>query len=248
MAKTLPLEESLKHLIVNTCKTAQLLGIIDISIENIPDAIRVRGFSQTFGSPVVINHEVATKLPFRALAINDCKQFLAKLHLAESQDTMHDSILTIDPNTDFVNNIEFKKSPSSKGNKFNLKFNIGNPESVKAPKSIKDTVCFEFAITPDLSKIMNQSIKAMGSNDITLVFDGTELLYEIKTQTKDIFRSSISEIDKKNSNPFVYTYPFSALNPLIQHNTDDNSIFKITNRGLITCKVHDITTYILPRM
>lgn len=242
---TVQLPENIKMLMYSAAKVATSLHIQDISLEVNNKGTMIRGFTNNHGSPVIINHVYDLTLPFQSFAINDCKQFIARYDLAESQDSNFDSTMVVDGNTNKVTTLAMKNSKG--GKRFSLEFNTGNADTVRAPKGVKDTIIFNFELNSDLISNIDKSIRAMGGEDVTIIFDGTELSYEIKTGAKDVFKSVISVIDNDNNQPaFAYSYPFSALKPSMTLN--DTNTFGITTRGLLHCNLKGMTVYLLPRM
>lgn len=240
------LDDNIKNILINSCEAAASLGIIDISLEHNNKGIMVRGFTGDHGSPVIINHTFTQlTLPFQSFAINNCKNFLARYVLANSMDSNHTTQINIDDNSKMVNSIQFKNVDKSK--KFQLKFLAGNANTVKAPKGINDPVCFSFDIDKTITSEMSKAIRAMAGTEITLIYDGSELSYEIKTgdNNTDVLKSTIHTNETNENISFAYSYPFSVLSPILSKN--DTSTLHITTRGLLNCSINSLNIYLLPR-
>lgn len=239
------IDSDLWSLIVRANTVARLMGVEEISIEDTVKGNLIRGFNASMGAPVIINHFIEhITLPFKAFAIHNCGSFIDKIKLAQSRDPDFRAEITIDDNTKIVTSIHFK------GKKFKLDFNAGKPETVRAPKGIKDTNAHQFSIKPEDIVSINQSIKAMKAEDITFISDGNVISYEVKSGPKDVFSIDLCEsFDSHktgNDRQFVFSYPFKTIFPVLSK--CESHQFNLTNNGLLNCHVDGINVYVVPRI
>jgi hypothetical protein len=234
-------------ILTRATQVARIMNIEEIAFDDHAKGKMLRGFDATHGAPVILNHifeDDELELPFKSLAINSCSSFIDKLKLAQTRDEEYITNITIDDNSQKVTEIHFR------GKKFKLDFNTGNSDTVRAPKSIKDTTAHSFNMLPKDIATLNQSIKAMKGEDVTLISDGTNISYEVKVGAKDVFSLDICDnfdsVAEKNNRSFVHSYPFKTLYPVLS--SCEDCLFHITTRGLLKCKIEGITVYVMPRM
>lgn len=241
-----PIDPVIWSVLMRATRVARTLNINEISLEDSPRGKMIRGFDATHGAPVFINHVFEPDeldLPFSALAIHDCDSFVNKTKLAESRDESYKAYIDINSNTMNVDTIKFS------GKKFKLEFSAGKPETVRAPKKVNDTTAHTFKIEPRDITALNQSVRAMGGEDVTLVSDGSTVFFEVKIKSKEIFSMELStELTSVNpaNKSFVFTYPFKTFYPLVS-NCEECS-FNITSRGILNCKIDGINAFAIPRI
>lgn len=238
------LTNDMMDLIYRSIQAANTMGISSISIEQNEVGKMIRGFSADFGAPVVICHTLTDELPFRAFAIHDCRSFGTKLVLAQKKDGNFKPMANINENTNFVTDVEFK------GGGFKLKFNAGRPDTVKAPKGVKDTNIGQFILSKEDIITLNDAVSAMGAEYVTFIYDGSNLQLEVKGSTeKDVFVCDLINPLKSTTDetikPFAHSFLFKTISPALKASTTGEMY--ITSKGLLNCFIRDINVFIFPR-
>lgn len=236
------LDKQTLQLLCNAANAAKNLGINSISIETNDIGNMIRGFSDDTGSPVVFTHTIDGVLPFKALAISNCALFLTKLNLADKADPGYTITASLDDNSLIVTDLEFK------GKKFKLKFNSARPDAIKAPKGIKDIQVGKLILSKSDIENISNGVSAMGAEYITVVYDGSDSVIEIRGATdKEVFsfQTEGNFVPSSENKAFTTSYLYKTIAPAIKLTKDGE--FGVTSRGLLVGNIRDINFSLFPR-
>lgn len=236
------LSPEIMTILTNSCAVARSLGITEIAIEDTGSENIIRGMADK-GTPVLILDQIKDELDFRDLAIRDTTMFLNRVQLATHSDEDHKVTINVDSSSQSVSGFNFK------GKKFKMNFATGSSKAIRSPKKLNDVTVVKFVMNPETVDTINKATSAVVGEDMTLVSDGLQVSFEVKTSTKDTFTYTITdELEKVDGDngEFVFSYPVKTLLLLVKNS--DTKQFGIGKRGILNTTINHINVYLLPKV
>jgi len=225
-------KEAIQH-IQKAVKTAKLLGIEDICIED--GLIRAMHADRT----VLIVDNNTVPLPFEMLGIARIAQFLDRLNIVCDADGF---------SIDFTDSGDFVKSVVMKCKGTRIDFKCSNPSNIVAPRKLADEMLYGISISDESIDMLKKSTAAMKADDVTIVSRGGEVSFEMNDVNNDVFKHELEQevtIISGESNDFAFRYPAKLLISLLRSNVN---YLEIAKKGSLKINLNGLDTFVIPKV
>jgi len=234
------LDTKLINLIKASVKTAQLIGIDSLVIEE--SGIRAIDDDKTV---LIFQTRNIPELPFNSIAISRVNIFNARIAVVETRKNM---IIEAVLNGGSVQSLLLK------GDGTKVDYRCANSQTVRAPTSLDKTGTmkweFRIPLNPEAVMMMVKAQTAMGSDLVTIVSNQDGVAFEMIDNTNDVFSYNVTNQVESlfvGTDPsFVYRYPIKTLLSLFKQDTEGT--FEIANNGFLKYAVNGLDVIVLPKV
>lgn len=232
---------SLKY-IENVVKTAQLVKIGNIIIE--PDRVRAIDEENTV---ILFQEKDVPIMPFGSIGLNRIDTFTNRMSVAQSIDNFELEAVVEEGDPKNV----FARALTMKAKGIKLDYRCANPATIRAPKTINDTIKYSVEMNPAAVLLMQKGQSAMGSDEITFVGNDDGVSFEVTDVNSDKmeykFADSVQKEVEGDRAPakFMHKYPIKTITTLFKEVS--TARFYLTTKGILRVTVHNLDMYVLPR-
>lgn len=227
------LEKDVITHIQRAVKTAKLLGIDDICIEN----GLTRAMREDRAVLIVDPNEI--ELPFDVLGIARIPQFLDRLSIVAEMDGF---AIECTDNGDFVKSVVMK----CKGTR--IDFKCSNPSNIVAPRKLADEMTYGMEISDETISMLTKSATAMKAETVTIVSNDDGVSFEMNDVNNDVFKHEMDGkvviLDGQSSN-FAFRYPTKLLISLLRNNVN---YLEIAKKGSLKINLNGLDTFVIPKV
>lgn len=225
--------------IQNVVNTADLVKIDSIIIE--PNRVRAIDehhsvfILQTTGVPV---------MEFGSIGLNRTNVFTSRFELGRAMtDFVVDAVVE---GTDPM----YARALTMKAKGIKVDYRCANPNLIKAPKILHDTLAYSIQINPDAVLMMQKGQAAMSADEVTFVGSDDGMVFEMADGNADkmncLFTTIVTRVDGEDTpTAFVHTYALKILLPLFKINP--TGYFFLTSQGMLKIVINGLDVYVLPR-
>lgn len=234
------LTSDLIEFIENVVKTGQSVNIENAIIDAETGAVRGIDEDRTV---VMFHNEDVPSFPVGSIGLSRVGIFLSRLNIVKGREGFDvDAEIVSLGDDDYVKALHMKSADTK------VDFRCANPESIKAPKQINDTIIYSVQLNSEAVSVLQAAAAAMGSDSVSVIGnDG--VAFELEDITEDKFRhvfapDSISSGD--GTGTFAHKYPVKTLLALFKQNP--NGVFEIGEKGILRIAVNGLNIYVLPQV
>lgn len=226
-------------------KTCALCGIDMVAVE--PSLVRGQSLDNSRGTFLLDTTSLPKDLEFTSLGIGRVKVLGTRIAILDEG----------------VPNISFEGKERDNGDVMVRKLHVSNKKTkiefscfdslrIRAPKSFKQTACYEFTISEDTLKVMMKTFAAISTTKISFSNDkdGT-VMFRTSDDEGDIFNHSVSDkyeiLPEAAKDNFFYEYQIKYILPLLRAAMDSsgNVTIQLTNSGVLIVNVNGFNIYVI---
>ena len=235
------LTSDLIEFIENVVKTGQSINIENAIIDAESGAVRGIDEDRTV---VMFHNENVPDFPVGSIGLSRVGIFLSRLNIVKGRDgfDVDAEIVNLD-DEDYVKALHMKSVDTKIG------FRCANPETIKAPKQINDTIVYRVQLNAEAVSVLQQGFAAMGTDTVSVI-GGDGVAFELEDINEDKFRhvfapDSVS-LGESSTGSFAHKYPVKTLLALFKQNPD--GVFEIGEKGILRIAVNGLNIYVLPQV
>lgn len=227
--------------IINVVKTAQLLGIDNIIIEE----GRVRAIDDD-SCVVMLQTADVPVLPFGSIGLNRINIFSSRYSIAESANNFE-----LDATVDGPEGNTYARALTMKAKGIKIDYRCANPATIRAPKSLNDALKYRARMHPEAVMYMMKGASAMEADTVTIIGTKDSVSFEMVDINGDKlthqFGDTVDNVqpDDTSEPKFTHAYPVKLLQTLFKGHSD--SYFYLTARGMLKLSVNNLDVYVLPK-
>ena len=234
------LTSDLIEFIENVVKTGQSVNIENVIID--ADTGAVRGIDED-RTVVLFQDADVPEFPVGAIGLNRVGIFLNRLEIVKGREGFE-----VDAEIVTIDGVEYVKALHMKSADTKVGYRCANPESIKAPKQINDTIIYRVQLNAEAVSVLQKGYGAMGTETVAVI-GGDGVAFELEDINEDIMRhvfavESIQLGDASGS--FTHKYPIKTLLALFKQNPD--GVFEIGEKGILRIAVNGLNIYVLPQV
>lgn len=235
------LTTDLIEFIEKVVKTGQSVNIDDVIID--AETGTVRGIDE--GRSVVLFHDkdVPTS-PVGSIGLKRGGIFLSRISIVKNRENFD-----VDAESVALENVEFVKALHMNSNDTKIDFRCGNPDTIKAPKQINDTIIYRVQLNAEAVSVLQQGYSAMGTETVSIV-GGDGVSFELEDISEDKFSHTFApesiQLGDTTTGAFAHKYPIKTILALFKQNPD--GMFEIGEKGILRIAVNDLDIYVLPQV
>ena len=220
---------------------AKIAGIDSVIIGN----GMVRGMDED-QTVVILDTNNVPSLPMdTSIGLNRVSTFQSRYEISKSASGFSIDAYVDDGDADNP----FIRSLTLKGKGTKIDFRCAAPASIKAPKTLNDTVTHSSCFNVEAVQMIVKGQSAMGADEMALRGSTDGVVLEIRDNGGDMLTYDITKDVRQEhsdaSTDFYHRYPIKAVIPLIKQNPDGK--FLLSKRGMLYVSVNNINVVILPK-
>jgi hypothetical protein len=233
------LSKNIVDYIRNAIKVAKLVGIESIAFE--PGIVRAMDDNKTV---VICHSNNVPTFEFSGIGIGRLDLFTSRYGLVDGRDQLIvEAELDTKSGTNQISQLIFKAK------NIKVEYRCANSTTIRAPKSIKDVMTYEFVLNADGVDTLIKAQNAMGVEYVTVISDKTSgMRFELVDINRDIFVHEFSaqavNIETKTKSEFVHRYPLKTLTALFKQ--DATQRIEVGERGFMKLVVYGLDVFVLP--
>ncbi len=227
--------------IENVVKTGQSVNIEHVLID--AKAGTIRGIDE--GRTVVMFHDSGVpEIPGGSVGLTRNSTFLSRLGIVSGREGFKVDVVSVT-----LDDEKFVKALQMKSADTKIDFRCSNPDTVKAPKQINDTLIYRIQLNAEAVSVLQQGYAAMGSETVSII-GGEDVVFELEDINEDkfthTFASEVTALGDTIGGAFSHKYPVKTLLSLFKQNPDGD--FAIGEKGILCITVNGLDLYVLPQV
>lgn len=235
------LTSDLIKFIENVVKTGQSVNIENVLIDAKNN--NVRGIDED-RTVVMFHDNEVPDIPGGSVGLSRNTAFLSRLKIVSGRENFKVHVLSVT-----LDDEEFVKALQMESIDTNVGFRCANPDTVKAPKQINDTLIYRVQLNAEAVSVLTQGYAAMGSETVSII-GGDDVRFELEDINEDkfthTFAHEILPLGETAAGAFAHKYPVGTLLSLFKQNPD--GVFDIGEKGILRITVNDLDMYVLPQL
>lgn len=238
MNQPIKLDDEQLSYVQNIAEVAVLAGIENVIVED----ETIRGISDSKSVAIVHNRNGEVKLPFEKIALSRLGLFLFRLTSAKKNNPGFAVTADVDDDNEFVRILKMA------GKNKAVEYRCANPNTISAPKNIRDTFSYQIVCTPAVLDDLKDASAAMDSDSVILQGNskGTSIL--VKDINNDTYQADFAgkptTLNGGTIPDFSHRYSTKTLLTLLKPTPDINLV--IGEKGVLNMVVRGLTIYVLP--
>jgi len=234
------LTSDLIEFIETVVKTGQSVNIENVIIDAENGA--VRGIDED-RSVVLFQDADVPEFPVSSIGLNRIGIFLNRLEIVKGREGFD-----VDAEIVNIDDVEYVKALHMKSADTKIGYRCANPESIKAPKQINDTIIYRVQLNAEAVSVLQKGYGAMGTETVAVI-GGDGVAFELEDINEDIMRHvfAVESIQLgEGTGSFTHKYPIKTLLALFKQNPD--GVFEIGEKGILRIAVNGLNIYVLPQV
>ncbi len=221
--------------------TADLVKIESIIIE--PKVVRAIDDNHTV---FILQTTDVPDMEFGSIGLNRTNVFTSRFELGK---TMTD--FSVDATVEGKEPAMYARALTMKAKGIKVDYRCANPNLIKAPKQLHDTLAYQVQIDPEVVLMMQKGQAAMSADEITFVGNSDGVFFEMSDINADKmnyqFANKATRLDDEDDMPvaFVHAYALKTLLPLFKINP--TGCFTLTTQGILKIVINGLDVYVMPR-
>jgi len=209
------------------------------------EAGAVRGIDEE-RSVVLFQDEGVPEFPVSSIGLKRPGALLDRLEIVKAQKDF-----SVDAEIVTLDDIEYVKAlhMQSADGKTKVGFRCSNPETIKAPKQINDTIIYRVQLNAEAVDVLQKGHGAMGTETVSVVGGDGGVAFELQDISEDTMRHVFAEDAiqlGEATGSFTHKYPIKTLLALFKQNPDGE--FEIGVKGILRIEVNGLNLYVLPQV
>lgn len=221
--------------------TADLVKIDSIIIE--PKVVRAIDDNHTV---FILQTKNVPTLEFGSIGLNRTNVFTSRFELGK---TMTD--FAVEATVEGKDEAMYVRALTMKAKGIKVDYRCANPNLIKAPKQLHDTLAYQVQIDPEVVLMMQKGQAAMSADEVTFIGNSSGVLFEMSDINADKmnyqFANAAVRLDDEDDTPiaFIHAYALKTLLPLFKINPTGS--FSLTTQGILKIVINDLDVYVMPR-
>lgn len=227
--------------IQNVVKTVQTVGMDKVAIESGV----VRGVTDD-KTVFILQTENVPTFEFGSIGISKLPVFQNRLNIVREQSNFSVEASSIKNTSEgsYVHTLTMRAAG------IKVDFTCCNPKILMGVREFRDQMKVEIDLDPEIVKVLQRGINAMGGKMITIVNNEKETFFEVLDDSNDVFKYTlptkciplIENVDPS----FVFRYPADVILSLFKQNPEGS--FRVGNRGILNVAVNNLNMYVMQRV